>query len=375
MKKRKHILLTISILAAIVAAVFIYIVIISVNNNNKTKGDEVPDLLSEDKILLKEDLPVDVSGLRIEEVCTIIATMIKNDAGYAATYMPVNIEYFTGTDSSFYEKVCKKKQFVDENSYDAMIYKHQSRQAAQMTEIVKTYKNGSEKRICIWDYMQNMWSDFIPDYEEISPEHRENIEFMCEIGALSLDRDAKINPAAIADEMFLTNLFERLMQPDALFPSCCFEIQGEEFVLGFSDPDSYISMAQVYSWLSDNAGIITNFASFDLNGTNLSLCFSTEKMGLLCWPLAFGEDALFGYDTAKYNKNMVKSILSFCLDFSYAITGSEEQNDELTRLINDSGKEDFEGAVLTISGRNNKTVEISVFQLDANGLRIQIKGG
>lgn len=375
MKKRNQKLLTISILAAIVAAVFIYIVIISVNNKNKSNNVPLPTLPTDGKILLKKDVPVNLDKLRIEEVCTIIATMIKNDAGYAATYIPEKTEIITGEDSEFYKKVCKKQQFDDVNSYDAMLYGHQSAQAKKMTEVVKTYKNGTRKTICMWDFKENMWPDFIADYADISPEHRENVEFICETGLVSLGSDSMLNPQMPADQEYIDSLFDKLMNPEKLIPACCFIVGSEEMTLGFSDQGQYMAVFFVIEWVRQNAGMLNSFISFDLNGTNLSLCFSTENTGLFCWPLSFGKEAVFSHDTAKYNKQVVADIMSFCFDFSQNIAKNVICIDEQEKLFADTQKKDFEGYVLEIYGENRVVVELSVSQLDENGLRFQLKGG
>lgn len=375
MKKRKHILLTISILAAIVAAVFIYIVIISVNNKNKSNNDPLPTLPADGKILLKKDVPVNLDELRVEEVCTIIATMIKNDAGYAATYIPEKTETITGENSGFYKKVCKKQQFDDEDSYDAMLYAHQSTQAKKMTELIMTYKNGYRKTICMWEYEENMWPGFIADYGDISPEHRENVEFLCETGLVSLGRDVKVNPQSIAKTEFIADIFNRLMTPQKLIPACCFIVGSEEIALGFSDAGQYMAVFYVTDWIMQNAGMTNSFVSFDLSGTTLSLCFSTKTAGLFCWPLSYGKDAVFSYDTAKYNKQVVENIMAFCFDFSQAVTNNEICKEEKEELLLNAQKKDFEGYVLEIIGENSTIAEISVSQLDENGLRFQLKGG
>ena len=373
MRKRNKKFWIITIVAAAVAAVFIYIVIILVSNNNKQNTKTKPAAPDYNKIILRQNVPIELDGRTIEEVCSIIATMIINDAGYASTYIPVKTEVFTGKNSDFYSKVCKKQQFTDENSYDALMYNHYSKQAEKMTEIVKTYKNGRRTVICIWGYSDNFWETMISDYDFADDNHRENIKFMCDIGAVLLDKTGKINPKTIADELFLEGVFNRLKKPESLLPACCFKINDDIPTVGVGDTDSYIAMWQVNKWLVENVGITNRFISFDLNGADLSVCFSTEDVGLLCWPLSFCGDAVFSFDTGKYNEPVIKKLLEFCFYLAQAITGCDNEENRINNILSDIQKENFEGIVLSRSGKNGKALEISVFQIDINGIRIQLK--
>ena len=372
MRKRTIQILIAAIVAAALAAVFIYIAIILVSDN-KRPAQNTTELPGHDNIILRSAVPLEAGECTVEEVCTLITTLIINDAGYRDTYIPVNTEIITGEESDFYSKVCKKQQFIDDSSYDAMLYSHYSKQAAKMTEIVKTYKSGRRMTSCIWGYSENFWEVLIADYTLCGKEHQNSVKLMCDLGVVLPDEEGKVHPKAIADEKFLQAVFDRLRYPEKLTPAYCFKINDNMFPVGVGEACSYVTLRSVNKWISDNGGDINRFVSFDLNGANLSICFSTEEVGLLCWPLDFHKGAVFSFDTGKYNEAVIRKILELCFCITKSIIGENEEACNIDDIITEIKKENFEGIFLH-TGKNALTApEISVFQLDANGIRIQFK--
>ncbi|MBE7067430.1 MAG: hypothetical protein E7385_07770 [Ruminococcaceae bacterium] len=364
MKWRRNVIITIIIAIALIT-VFIFIIIL---NTDRKSGDLFFDspMPQEPVILTRENISADFENMTLEDFYTVIATVIRNNTALLNTYRPISVELVTGTDTELYKDLCPEGYYGNGNSYEAMMQTHYKKQAAQVTEIVNKYKNGRVQRICIWDYSENMWQNIISDYNEIDKKHIEDVVFLCEIGGVLLDDEFCVNPKRKVYDDFLNRIFDLLSRPEEMKPVNCIPVNEEIQLIGFCDNTTCVTVCNAILWLDKNVGINNRFISFDMSGADISLCVSTDRVGLICLPLAWGKGSMFSFNTGKYNGEMLNRIIGF-VD---SVWFSKEL--DIPKLVISAQSNEFNGYEYQTEYLDAKII-LNVFQVEENCITIQCK--